>query len=141
MKIVINRKYGGFGLSYDAVMRYAEIKGIKLYAYLALDHLKEDGPLTPYDPNDSKATSFFNGPYYTTVPCNDAHFFWETVKDLTDIERFDSALVQAVEELGEKANGCHAKLKVVEIPEDVTAWEIMEFDGVEEIHEIHRVWY
>lgn len=31
MKVVINACYGGFGLSHEAVLRYAEIKGITLY--------------------------------------------------------------------------------------------------------------
>jgi len=31
MKVVINTCYGGFGLSHEAMLRYAEIKGIKLY--------------------------------------------------------------------------------------------------------------
>ena len=34
MKVVINDCYGGFSLSYEAVMRYAELKGFKLYAYV-----------------------------------------------------------------------------------------------------------
>jgi hypothetical protein len=31
MKVVIDRCYGGFGLSHEAVMRYFEIKGITVY--------------------------------------------------------------------------------------------------------------
>jgi|TARA_Y100000310_G_scaffold220623_1_gene222169 hypothetical protein len=34
MKVVINDKFGGFGLSHEAVMRYAYLKGIKLYPFV-----------------------------------------------------------------------------------------------------------
>lgn len=54
--------------------------------------------------------------------------------------RADSRLVECVETLGEKASGSLAELKVVEIPDDVY-WEIEEYDGVESIHEVHRVWF
>lgn len=48
-------------------------------------------------------------------------------------------LVRVVEELGAKANGRFAKLKVVEIPDDVE-WEIAEYDGNEHVAEKHRTW-
>jgi hypothetical protein len=32
VKVVYNACYGGFGLSHEAIMRYAEIKGITLYS-------------------------------------------------------------------------------------------------------------
>ena len=54
--------------------------------------------------------------------------------------RTDKKLVECVETLGEKADGYCAELKVVEIPDDVN-WEIDEYDGLESIHEVHRVWY
>jgi hypothetical protein len=44
-----------------------------------------------------------------------------------------------VEELGEAANGSYARLKVVEIPDDVE-WTIKEYDGDEWIAEKHRTW-
>jgi len=44
-----------------------------------------------------------------------------------------------VEELGEKANGQCADLKIVEIPDDVE-YEIEEYDGVEWVAENHRTW-
>jgi hypothetical protein len=41
MKIVINRSYGGFGLSRKAVMRYAELKGIKL-RFVVIEHRENE---------------------------------------------------------------------------------------------------
>ncbi len=53
--------------------------------------------------------------------------------------RADPKLVEVVEELRSKANGIHARLKVVVIPDDVE-WEIVEQDGMESVHEKHRSW-
>ena len=53
--------------------------------------------------------------------------------------RADPLLVQVVEELGDKANGSHAKLKIVEIPDGVK-WEIDQYDGMESVDEVHRSW-
>jgi hypothetical protein len=47
--------------------------------------------------------------------------------------------VQAVEELGDAANGDYAKLNVVEIPDGVD-YEISEYNGVERVDEVHRSW-
>jgi len=57
----------------------------------------------------------------------------------TGIPRNNPILVEIVEQLGEAADGGHAELKVVEIPDDVK-WHIHEYDGWETIHEDHRVW-
>ena len=56
-----------------------------------------------------------------------------------DDKRTDSLLVEVVEELGERAFGECARLKVVEIPEDVQ-WSIKEHDGNEWVAENHRTW-
>ena len=53
--------------------------------------------------------------------------------------RDDPALVKTVMDLGKKANGKHAELKIVEIPDDVD-WEITEYDGLEQVEEKHRIW-
>ena len=58
----------------------------------------------------------------------------------SDIERDDPILVQVVEEMGEESWGDFAELKVVEIPDDASAWKIDEYDGMESIHECHRSW-
>jgi hypothetical protein len=61
------------------------------------------------------------------------------IKYEDDIKRNDLILIQIVEELGEAANGSYARLKVVEIPDDVE-WTIKEYDGDEWIAEKHRTW-
>ena len=56
-----------------------------------------------------------------------------------DLERNDPLLIQVVEELRKGADGDHAELKIVEIPDDVE-WQIDEYDGVEWVAEKHRTW-
>ena len=56
-----------------------------------------------------------------------------------EIDRADPYLVQVVKELGSKANGSHAELKIVEVPADVQ-WHIAEYDGNEWVAEDHRTW-
>jgi hypothetical protein len=54
-------------------------------------------------------------------------------------DRADANLIQVIEELGVKAAGGFADLKIVEIP-DGTNYEIDEYDGMESIHEVHQSW-
>lgn len=91
MKVVINRCYGGFGLSEKA------------YEYLGLEW-------------DGFGYEYCYG------------------------DRSDKKLVECVQTLGSEANGRCAKLKIVNIPDDVE-WEIENYDGMESIHELHDVWY
>lgn len=55
-------------------------------------------------------------------------------------KRIDPKLIECVEKLGEKANGCGSRLKVVEIPDDVN-WVIKNWGREEWISEVGRVWY
>jgi hypothetical protein len=113
MKIVINKCYGGFGLSEEAVLLYAKKKGLNLIVQrdkgLKINH---------YYINEKK----------------DGNYFSER-----DIQRNDPILIEVVNELGEKADGFCSELKIVEIPDDVE-WIIEEYDGKEWIAEDHRRW-
>lgn len=115
MKVVINRCYGGFSLSEKAILRYAEIKGIKLEKV-------EDGYWS----------CFVNVDLDDDDP--DKHFYDRGLK------RNDPALIQVVEELGEDADGSCASLRITEIP-DSTNWQIDEYDGMECVEEVHQRWY
>lgn len=55
-------------------------------------------------------------------------------------DRTDPELIECIETLGEKANGKHASLEIVEIPDDVD-WYIDDYDGIESIEEVHNSWY
>lgn len=54
--------------------------------------------------------------------------------------RADPRLIAAIKKVGLEASAdtC-CKLKIVEIPDDVD-WYIHEYDGLETIHEKHRIW-
>lgn len=57
-----------------------------------------------------------------------------------EIKRNDKKLVAVVERLGsDRASGNGSELKVVNIPNGVE-WEIIDYDGIETIHEKHRRW-
>lgn len=110
MKIVINKCYGGFGLSKEAMKLYAEKKGLEFRS-----HEEEQ----------------FSFSTVITESGNEIHSF--------DIERNDPTLVEVVEELGEAADGMCADLRIIDIPDDVD-WEVEEYDGKEWVTEKRRTW-
>jgi len=136
VKVVINICYGGFGLSYKAVMRYAEIKGFKLYAFVSDDSPNNttDKRFVPYEEyTDGFLVNYAKKPLENGQYDSDSCFFPD------NIERDDPALIQVIEELGELANDRFAELKIVEVPDDVE-WTVGEHDGNEWIAERHRRW-
>ena len=113
-KIVYNDCPGGFGLSYRGVMRYAEIKGVKLFAFT--DNRDEHGIIQLREAkirvtSPEQANSVFFIYYYTSEDASDHTYF-----DVSGIDRADPALVQAVEELGSAADGMCAELRIAELP-------------------------
>ena len=56
-----------------------------------------------------------------------------------DVERTDPLFVQVVEELGDKASGQLADLRVIEIPDGIDYY-IDDYDGIESVHERHASW-
>ena len=86
MKVVINRCYGGFGLSDGFIKAYPQFEE---YGYC-----------------------------------------WYNDRD----KRSDNDFISALESFGlEEAKGYSASLKIIELPNNITDWEIDEYDGSESI--------
>jgi hypothetical protein len=152
MKVVINKCYGGFGLSRVAIKRIAELQGRACYFFETNFETHKHVPAressgldifwSAYDiPNPDEALpSQANWHELTPEQKKFSNEEWSkhTIDDMDD-DRTNSLLIQVVEELGTAANGGCSKLSVVEIP-DGTEYEIDEYDGMESIHEKHRTW-
>lgn len=157
MEVVINNCYGGFSLSPLAVKRLAELQGKPSYFFKTdfIGGKPKNIPLTEQEINSTERLLFFSA---YTIPNPDefgSKKEWHEMTDderkkhneeydkisLTsrDINRNDKLLIQVVKELGEKADGACARLKIVEIPDDVD-FEIDEYDGNEWVSEKHRRW-
>ena len=133
-KIVVNKCFGGFGLSQRACMKYAQLAGFKLYALKSTDFRK--GTYIPANAaDDDLFVSYSTKPLLKDGTIHDGGAYWS----YRDIERTDPILVDIVEDMGEEADRRFAQLHVVEIPDDVK-YEIDEYDGMESIHEVHRSW-
>ena len=117
-------------------MAYAKAKGLTLFPFVSPPTRTtfESGELVPYDAATSPPPPLGIVHYYTSPTKSDAVYFSER-----DIKRDDPALVTVVEQLGEKADGPCAKLRVIEIPDNIE-FEIQEYDGNEHIAERHRRW-
>lgn len=144
MKIVINKCYGGFWLSSEAV-KYLIAKGSSL--------IKRT---TYFDYTGGEAESVFENERFEKeiVPVGDGffsdNFIESTLYDKTgktvwmdrsrSIEnRTHPDLIELVETLGKKANSRLSELEIVEVPDGIQ-WEINDYYGIEAIEEQHRSW-
>lgn len=126
MKIVINKCYGGFGLSQAAYEKLIEW-GVPVLKY-------ERGKRDPRTGLDIKNPEYDKEVILQGGLSNVG--YWEA---WLSANRTHPLLIRVVEELGEAASDRHAQLKVVEIP-DGTEWEINDYDGIEHIAEKHNTW-
>lgn len=146
MKIVKNACYGGYSLSPLAVKRLAELKGKECYFFtggIGSDYK----PIALKDLEHSLFWLAFSIPNPNEVLTKESrdnirkfNKAYEKISlDSRPEDRTDKDLIKVIEELGDKANGACAKLKIVEIPDGIE-YEIDEYDGIETIREKHRTW-
>ncbi len=141
-KIAINRDWGGFGLSPTATKLYLKKIGKECFFYrqkgwkhdgnekhikiTLAEAEKETLMLSIYTKDMGKEFKEHTNKYY----------WYERFHN----DRGNKLLIEVIEELGtEKASGQYAKIKIVEIPDDLQ-YEIDDYDGMESIHEEHEVY-
>ncbi|MBX3303794.1 MAG: hypothetical protein KF693_16395 [Nitrospira sp.] len=111
-QIVINRSYGEFCLSHQAIVRLRELGQRE-----ALEEIDRGA----YWPQAAGPREPSLNQYGKLIPRDDEH------------------LVRVVEELGDAADGHAAALKIVTIPDDVN-WMLTRTEGGEQVSEVHRTW-
>jgi hypothetical protein len=126
-KIVINDKYGGFGLSDAAIRRYFEIKGQKVWLEVVNSLYAQVWLVPP----EERVAEF---PRELSIEVRKEHNrkYSEQTFRVDDLDRTDPILVQVVEELGKEAGGRFADLIIEELPKG-TLYRINEYDGLESI--------
>lgn len=141
MKIIKNVCFGGFSLSNKALLLYFKKRfdcdNPHCYIY------NHDRTFTEVSVKEALEAKNEGHLFLSVSPLSDQEiwekaYFSHSFSDEKE-KRTDPTLVEVVEELKEAANGEFARLKIVEIPDDVK-WKIENYDGVETIREISREW-
>lgn len=142
MKVVINKCFGGFGLSdraiYELIKKQAKCISktpiSEHYGSAGMEGFQKDvdkGHIVDFDDDpEFKKTSygvFYDAKYAYSLECHE------------DSARSDPDLIKIVEKLKDAANGQCAKLEIVNIPDGIS-WHVEEYDGNEHIAENHRTW-
>lgn len=133
MKVLLNKCYGGFGVSEKAYRLYAEKKGIDLYLYKWID----GKTYRRVEHETEGVTGYFTKDFGAEVNFKDEDWDYHLYLDCGSRE--DPVLIECVEELGNEANGRFASLAVVEIPDGLD-YVIDDYDGIETLHERVQEW-
>lgn len=135
-KVILNKDFGGFGISKKGYELYARKKGLDLYMYEA----EYSGKKTIYKrtDNDTLFTKYFTKNFGDTVNISDEDYKQYSL-NLDEGSREDTVLIEVLEELKEEANGKYSDLKIVEIPDDLD-YVIDNYDGIETLHQKVQEW-
>ena len=137
MKVILNKCYGGFGVSPKVYELYAKAIGKKAHFYNL-----NVGQFSVYCYMKTDEPTFFSScllkDYGDIVQENEIDWAKESLH-IDGSYREDKKLIEIVEKLGEEANSPFSNLKVVEIPDDIK-YVIDDYDGIETLHEDVKTW-
>lgn len=135
MKLVLNKCYGGYGLSSEAITELYKqgSKAVKFSTFSqyfgrkwkSMTQAEKDRELD------------FSTRLLSAVVLEDGIVTQDSSWDVSI--RSCPKLVKLVEDWGDKANSRHSKLEVVEVPDGLDL-QFDEYDGIEFIEEVHRSW-
>lgn len=134
MEIVINKCWGVFGISREAKLALAHTNCPHIKRWKPKDYYGSSPDweaMFERDKEDGKSEQMF-----------DVDVMWDDIitdEHSNDQSRTCTFLIDIIKQLGDKANGHYAELKIVEIP-DGTNFEIDDYDGMESVDEVHSRW-
>ncbi len=139
-KVILNKCYGGFGLSPKAYQLYAKKKGFQAFAYKGnYDRERKVFYYTKLNYlSENPSVSYFIKDFGDNVWINEEEYEKYNLY-LSCGYREDKTLIEVVEELGDEANSIYSKLVIVEIPDDLD-YMIDEYDGIETLHQKVQEW-
>lgn len=152
MKIVVNKCFGGYGISIKALMRLIELNSATIESFTPKEYYggnnkkyrKANEWEGKWDDDFKKRFTHLSGDWY-------AHSQYDLVYNKkdgllysdrsrhNDSMRSNKTLVAVVEELGNEASANLAELVVVHVPDGVV-FDIDDYDGIETVREKHRSW-
>lgn len=147
MYIALNKCFGGFSLSKEAKIMYMEQKYHKFYIYHYHDDEANRVSLEDFKLIEHIDDDLFY--YITKKNYGDNVYLDRTViedafEDIDSLKfRSDKVLIDVIRKLGKKANGRFADIKLVNVPKELCEENklyIDEYDGLETLHENHRIW-
>jgi len=135
MEIAVNKCYGGFKLSEEAILELIKMNS-DLVKKSKLSEWEKDGL------DFSSRLELFKDGFRK-------HRFYHLLEKDGEIYSYDRAynyknrthqdLIKVIKKLKNKVNTSVSKIEIIQIPDDVD-WEIDKYDGIESIHEKHRSW-
>lgn len=138
-KVILNKDYGGFDVSYLAHKLYAK-KKYNIDEIFAYNWSKDGFIKVTSDNKDGAFTSYLTEDFGDFISFEKYDNLDAKVNmRLDDSKREDSTLIEVVEELGDKASGPYGKLVIVEIPDDLD-YVIDNYDGIETLHQKVQEW-
>ncbi len=144
MKIILNKCFGGFGLSHVAKINLLEAKGLKVYAYRVEEHYNSD-PYSEYTlrkidkfyKTERRFETFvyLKEPLAKDVTRISLHDYVEMLENGKytfdeDKLRVDKDVIAIVEQLGSAASDNFSNLEIFEIPNG-SEYIIDDYDGLE----------
>lgn len=139
MKVAINKCHGVFGLSPEAIRLYCKKAGMSCYFFEITYKSEASKYELVFEPTENPTGILRWRAFTVSNPKDHKDPYKYRFDDYFENDRVNKHLIETIEELGPKANGPFAELKIVEVPDDVK-WHIGEFDGTEWVAENHRKW-
>lgn len=137
MEILLNKDYGGYGLSLEAKIKILQRKGIEFFLY-------------EYDEGANKSIDYKNAleKYKNEIydlPRITTKYFgkeWDSIEEAFENmdktyrlfeDRLDKDIIAVVKELKEKANSRLSKICIIEMPDNYH-YVINNYDGIETVY-------